>query len=149
MRQTIVTCDDATPPAQVSPSTRQLHIQSTGNLADLTLRVQPISDSLAGTVSGRAEDLVRIAGYVYSADQLVSRGGRADVAGDDWRRAFAMYVPVSEPDFWGSPEVRTLLQDTLRQHLRNARPGQPEATGQFSVGLRSALVDKRLPFARY
>lgn len=113
MPATIVTCDDAAVPARLSRAARRLHIRSTGNLARLTLRVQPISDPLVGTVSGRAEDLVRIAAYVYWADQLVGRGGRADVAGDSWRRAFTMYVPVSDPDFWGSPEVHTLLQDAL------------------------------------
>ncbi|MCH8804496.1 MAG: hypothetical protein IH986_00215, partial [Planctomycetes bacterium] len=58
--------------------------------------------------------MVRIAAYVYGADQLVSRGGDADVHGDKWERDLALCVPVSDPDFWRNKEVRLRLEEVLR-----------------------------------
>jgi len=60
-----------------------------------------------------AADLVSIAAYVYWADQLVTRGGNADVYGDSWRRSFLMCVPVSDPDCWNDRNVRKRLEDVL------------------------------------
>ncbi len=58
-------------------------------------------------------DLVRIAAYAYSADQMVSRGGPSDIYGRDWRREFILCAPVSDPDFWAASAVRDALQETL------------------------------------
>jgi 7-cyano-7-deazaguanine synthase in queuosine biosynthesis len=44
---------------------------------------------------------------------MISRGGSADVYGRDWRRTFAMTVPVSEPDFWNNADIRSRLSDVL------------------------------------
>ena len=70
-----------------------------GQWGDLTLRMQNVSHALRGNVEARAADLVRIAAYVYAADQIVGRGGLTDIYGDRWRREFWLCVPVTDPDF--------------------------------------------------
>lgn len=113
MTRVLVRCDDAVvPPAEQWDA--ELEIHSRGPRASLTLRVQPLSDALKGTVTEHAADLVSIAAYVYWADQLVSRGGETDVYGDSWRRSFLLCVPVSDPDCWNDRNVRKRLEDVLR-----------------------------------
>ncbi len=117
MTRRLVQCDDAFIPqtwaAEYSESA-PIHLNRLGPSAQVTLRLhEEVSDPLAGTLQGRAFDLVSIAAYVYVADQLVSRGGSADIYGDNWRRELAMCVPVGDPDFWNIPRVRTLLEQTL------------------------------------
>ncbi|MFC1970958.1 hypothetical protein ACFLV0_03365 [Chloroflexota bacterium] len=70
---------------------------------------------MAATLVGRAHDLVGIASYVYVSDQLVSRGGTADISGKNWRREIAVCLPVSEPGFWNMDGIRTLLEQTPYQ----------------------------------
>lgn len=115
MTRVLVRCDDAAVPPHVRAEQWDAErvIRSRGPRARLTLRVQPLSDALKGTVAERAADLVSIAAYVYWADQLVSRGGDTDVYGDSWRRSFLMCVPVSDPDCWNDRNVRKRLEDVL------------------------------------
>lgn len=115
MKTMVVCCDGAPNPpgARKLRGAKKLAIRSRGPTAKLNLRVQPISDSLGVEVAGRAEDLVRIASYAYWADQMVSRGGAADLYGDDWKRNFFMSVPVSDPDFWNAEPIRQRLEDAL------------------------------------
>lgn len=115
MTRAVVHCDGASQPGALGreASADQLEIWSRGPKARLTLRIQPISDALKGTVSGRAEDLARIAAYVYWADQMVSRGGKTDVHGDRWRREFVISAPVRDPDFWNSSQVLEPLESVL------------------------------------
>src|SRR5215207_723342 len=84
-----------------------------GARADLNLRLQNLSHALLGQVSARAADLVRIAAYVYAADQSVSRGGPADVYGTHWRRHLALSIPVSDCDYWSQPSVIERLRALL------------------------------------
>ncbi|MCX5999221.1 MAG: hypothetical protein NTU41_06405 [Chloroflexi bacterium] len=116
MTRRIVQCDGA--PilrdwAAKSAGIQPVRINRFGPAAQVSLHLQELSDPLAGTLEGRAFDLVRIAAYVYVADQLVSRGGAADAYGDSWRRELAVCLPVSEPDFWNGIPVRTLLEQTV------------------------------------
>ncbi|MEX2247973.1 MAG: hypothetical protein WEC75_14975 [Dehalococcoidia bacterium] len=91
-----------------------LSVRTQGAQANRKLRVQPPSDALKGNVAAHAADLLRIAAYVYWADQRVSRGGEADVMGDDWKRLFLICAPVSDPDFWNADGTRGLLGDALQ-----------------------------------
>ena len=68
---------------------------------------------LLGSLSDRARDLVRIAAYVYLADGSVSRGGKRDVYGLQWRRRMLMAIPVSEPDFWRGKDISRALEQAL------------------------------------
>ncbi len=112
----LVQCDNAAIPDQVVGTDGDaicLQLNHHGPSANVQLRIQELSDPLSGTLKGRAYDLVRIAAYVYAADQLVSRGGDADAHGDSWRRTFIMCLPVSEPDFWNQSTVCQMLKNAL------------------------------------
>ena len=72
-----------------------------------------IPSQLVGTLPDRPIDLVRIAAYIYFADQSVSRGGERDVYGRRWRRRMLMAIGVSDPDFWRSEQVSQALSQAL------------------------------------
>ena len=120
-----------------------------------------------GAVPNAAIDLLRIAAFAYSADQMVSRPVNTDVTGEKWKRTFVLLVPVLEPDLWRNPEVLRALTRTLnygtddewafqfeparqfetQPHLLEADPanlGQPDSVLLFSGGADSlcAAVDE-------
>lgn len=107
-----------------------------GPRANVNLRIQSPSSTLLTTVEDRAADLVRIASYVYAADQSVSRGGEADVHGGDWKRQFTLCIPVNEPQFWNEECIGESLgatlnfasEDTWRFHFTQASPEQGQLT---------------------
>ncbi len=110
-----VECDNAgiAPCFQNKEFTARETLSHYGPQGNLNLRIQNLSHALLTTVNPKAADLVRIGAYVYAADQMVSRGGAADIFGKDWRRHFALTVPVREPDFWNRTAVRGCLTDAL------------------------------------
>ena len=67
---------------------------------------------LSAAVSPRCRDLLQIAMRVYVADRLTKRNARADLDGPS-RNMPPVSVPVSEPDFWGSKNVRLLLRHAV------------------------------------
>jgi hypothetical protein len=69
---------------------------------------------VASALSGRAHDLVKIAAYIYIADQAVSRGGNRDAHHEAWRRDMTLCAPVSDPHFWSQDSVATALEAAIR-----------------------------------
>ena len=115
MKRVVVDCDGAIVP-QVAldpevPIRRSLNHR--GQSANVNLQIQTPATVLLAGIDGRAGDLVRIASYVYAADQSVSRGGEADVYGDGWRRHFVVYIPVADLEFWTQEPVSQALSDAL------------------------------------
>ena len=115
MKRVVVDCDGAIVP-QIAldpevPIRRSLNHR--GQSANVNLQIQTPATVLLAGIDGRAGDLVRIASYVYAADQSVSRGGEADVYGDGWRRHFVVYIPVADLEFWTQEPVSQALSDTL------------------------------------
>lgn len=147
MKQVLVDCDGASVPTTQlgleAPLRSSLNHQ--GPEANVNLRIQSPSNTLLTRVDARAADLVRIASYVYAADQSVSRGGEADVHGDDWKRQFTLYIPVSEPEFWNEESVSKALGETLtfasddtwNFHFTRALPEQGQLT--FELDPNSVL----------
>jgi 7-cyano-7-deazaguanine synthase in queuosine biosynthesis len=122
-------------------------IRHHGPKADLNLRVENLSHRVLGTIDARASDLVRIAAYVYGADQSVRRGGPKDVYGTAWRRTIALSIPVVDPDFWGQRQVREALHDALNfvsddDWEFHFSPGAPEA-GQLVLNVDKAELLNR------
>ena len=76
-RHVVFACDGATVPRHVAggAETELRWINSRDPNADLTLRAEPVGDTLLGEVSARVADLVHIAALAYAADQEVPRGG--------------------------------------------------------------------------
>ncbi len=108
-------CDDADVPRSVAAAYGNVEkkIVTRGPSPSLTLRAQSLAETVLARVEARAGDLVRIASYVYAADQEVSRGGQADVYGDRWRRRIAMCIPVTDPAFWSQDTVCAQLARVL------------------------------------
>lgn len=115
MTSTLFQCDGAILPAAFESAAWEIRdcINYQGPAATLNLRLENLSHALLAIINARAADLVRIAAYVYAADQSVSRGGPADVYGKRWRRHFGMAVPVSDPNFWNRDDVCSQLKATL------------------------------------
>jgi hypothetical protein len=104
-------CDGASLPVawRAAEWTHTHELNHLGTHPPLTLRIENLSHRLVGAVDGRALDLVRIAAYLYAADQLVSRGGQADVFGSRWQRRMALAIPVTDPACWNDPVIHEHL----------------------------------------
>lgn len=80
----------------------------------VTLRIEDIHQKMYRSVPAEFQDLLEIATYVYSADQVVPRGADdVDAFGDAWRRDLCFVIPVRRPEFWRRPEVMDALCATL------------------------------------
>jgi hypothetical protein len=116
LSRVLVRCDGAVAPAALAGQawTGEATITTHGPTPDLNLRVQSLARILRSPVGRRAADLVRIATYAYSADQLISRGGTRDAHAAKWRRHLALCILVNDPAYWSDPDVQQRLVATLQ-----------------------------------
>jgi len=63
-------------------------------------------------LSPRSRDLLRIAMHIYAADRLTRRNRSIDTHGPS-RQMPGLTIPVSEPDFWSTTEIFSLLRRTV------------------------------------
>lgn len=78
------------------------------------LKIEHITRKMAAQLPDAAIDLVEIAAYVYSADQVVTRGGKKEFEyGEKWRRNFRFEIPVRCPKLWNRPEILERLAEVL------------------------------------
>lgn len=78
------------------------------------LKIEHITRKMAANLPKEAVDLVEIAAYVYSADQVVTRGGTKSFDyGCAWRRRFRFEIPVRCPELWNKPEIQHQLARVL------------------------------------
>lgn len=95
-----------------STSARRLRIKKGKN--PIHLDVDSIPSVLATNLPDVAIDLLELAAYVYTADQLCTRGGEKSFEyGQRWRRHFRFEVPVRDIDRWNDPAVATALVEAL------------------------------------
>lgn len=109
----VVVCDGARVPRAVlgkDPSPLQLSSMSAGVP---NIRIPSLAAKLHGAVPNEAVDLLRIAAFVYWADQMITRPVDTDVSGEDWKRTIEMLVPVLEPDLWQRDDVAQALGSVL------------------------------------
>ncbi len=64
-------------------------------------------------LSPRILDLLEIAGYVFAADRLISRGPKDALEYHAWSRSIQFHIRVRDYDFWSQPYVRAALSQTL------------------------------------
>ena len=111
MSAVVFPCDGATIPREWrGGDVETVALHTRGPRRTMNLRIEDLEHAFAGRLDGRAYDLVRIASYVYAADQTVSRGGRADWKLEHWERDLRLAIPVNAPDVWSSPPVTRALQ---------------------------------------
>lgn len=115
-RRVLVDCDGAA--AGTSVALRDWKdrraIRTAGPGADLDLNLAAFGGAILKSLSPRSVDLIRLAAYVYRADQIVSRGGGRDAHAARWRRDLTLCLPVSDPGFWSGSAVVERLTATLR-----------------------------------
>lgn len=95
---------------------RDLRLRLSGKegQGNITLRIEDVHSKMFRGVPSKFHDLLEIATYVYSADQVIKRGADdVDSFGDGWRRDLHFVVPVRNPEFWNSQEVQDALCSTL------------------------------------
>ncbi|CAJ0867482.1 7-cyano-7-deazaguanine synthase [Ralstonia mannitolilytica] len=111
-----VLCGNASAKGISEDPARDLRLRLSGRPGhgNITLRIEDVHSKLFSSVPSRFHDLLEIATYVYSADQVIRRGADdVDTFGDGWRRDLHFVVPVRDPDFWSSAEVQETLCSTL------------------------------------
>lgn len=175
MTGTLFLCDGAKPSASLRRQRwdAQESIATVDAGGELNLRIDNIEHLLLGSVQDRAADLVRLAAFVYAADQMVSRGGETDLMGGDWSRTLALCVRVRDVDFWTQEglagrlaELLAFVSDDNWQFAfsaggpRSLEPvlglnsaevmGQPDCVALFSGGMDSlcAVVEQRARLGR-
>jgi len=73
----------------------RLRLSSVKGEGNVTLRIEDIHSKMFSSVPTKFHDLLEIATYVYSADQVILRGADdVDSFGDGWRRDLHFVVPV-------------------------------------------------------
>jgi 7-cyano-7-deazaguanine synthase in queuosine biosynthesis len=115
-RTVLVDCDAAAAGAGVAPRDwkDRRAIRTEGPDADLVLNLAAFGGALLKSLSPRSVDLIRLAAYVYRADQLVSRGGGRDAHSAKWRRRLTLCVPVADPAFWAGSGAADHVAAALR-----------------------------------
>lgn len=103
--------------------------------------VNYLPNRLATTVSSAALDLMEVAAYVFTADQLCTRGGPREVEyGTRRRRSLRFTIAVRDPDLWNSKRVNDALRNALGfmsdddyafEFVRNAKPAPTQSLFRF------------------
>lgn len=109
-------CGNASAQGISEDPARDLRLRLSGKegKGNITLRIEDVHRKMFQPVPALFNDLLEVATYVYSADQIIRRGADdVDTFGDGWRRDLHFVVPVRNPDFWNSPQVRDVLCSTL------------------------------------
>ncbi len=115
-RRFLITCDGAAipPDLAVQEWTARREIHSAGPNADLELSLAGFGGAILKSITPRSTDLIRLAAYIYRADQIISRGGGRDAHARRWKRHLALCVPVADPAFWSTSTVTEHLAAALR-----------------------------------
>lgn len=90
-----------------------VRLELDGVNANIDLRFDDLQVTLWKTIPPVLCDLVRLAAYVYAADQATARPDDDEGFTAGWGRRLFFRVPVREPDRWNSPVVRNRLTQTL------------------------------------
>ncbi|MEO8538116.1 MAG: hypothetical protein ABI577_00130 [bacterium] len=112
MRSAAFSCDGAAVPSEWRDIPRH-SLLSDGLASNISIRLDGFESIAPAEVDDLGHDLVRIASYVYCADQEVSRGGESDVMLEDWRRDMRLAVPVTHVATWSNPAVKGALIQAL------------------------------------
>jgi hypothetical protein len=81
--------------------------------ANVHLKIDDLRKALFKPIPPEILDLIRIAAYVYAADQATDRPEGTGEYDERWRRRLFFRVPVLCPDRWADAAVRDALVSTL------------------------------------
>jgi hypothetical protein len=63
--------------------------------------------------SNRVKDLLEIAGYVYAADRMISRGETNQLEYHNWSRDLHFVIKVRDINFWSTKRISQKLSEFL------------------------------------
>jgi hypothetical protein len=93
---------------------RPLRLTTLGSRPNVFLDIEGLTSPLWQQVPAVLLDLLDLAAFVYSADQVVARGDPRDAdLGAKWRRRLFFRVALREPDRWQPEPVQRALADAL------------------------------------
>lgn len=111
MPETVILCGGAPRPKRPG---QVLALTAAGASPNVRLESEDVGRRMLKALPATLADLLDVATYVYAADQMVSRGGKAaSNLASDWRRDFRFVIPVREPERGTSPEVSSSLNQLL------------------------------------
>jgi 7-cyano-7-deazaguanine synthase in queuosine biosynthesis len=113
--EALIRCDSNKIPKILKQKTwdKDISLCHMGRSNDLNLKIENISHAILQNISPLSSDLIRIASYIYTADQSISRGGVCDIYGKHWQRNMTFIIPVQNREFWQQKNVISQLSDTL------------------------------------
>jgi hypothetical protein len=85
-----------------------------GRRQNVRLEIEVFRTKFSHELPERLDDLLRIAAFVYSADNRVSRGSKKDVFADHWSRNLHLVLPVWDIEFWNDNSINDDLVETLQ-----------------------------------
>jgi hypothetical protein len=114
-RPRLVLCSGVDAAPDLASRRTVLRLDSVGNKSNVNLVFENVARVFLRDLAPRLVDLLEIAAYVYTADCAVDRGDDAwqKDAIEPWTRDFTFVIPVRDPSFWSSSEVRTSLTSVL------------------------------------
>lgn len=94
---------------------RRVDLDSVGDDSNVNILFENVARVFNRHLSPRLVDLLEIAAYVFSADCATNRGTEwADEGGTEpWGRDLSFVIPVREPDFWNSCEIKSVITQIL------------------------------------
>lgn len=115
-REFLVVCGTGTkePAAWRKNAGTTIQLDATPVTGNVRAHIADIAVRMVADLPDVAEDLIRLAAYVYAADQAAPRGNPDQFDyGSMWRRRLRFVVPVRRPEVWSSDGVRNELVRTL------------------------------------
>ncbi|AQX72742.1 hypothetical protein [Dehalococcoides mccartyi] len=124
----VITCNGA---SQIeTPTNKALTLDYREGIPEKNITIQlPRFVRQAFRLPDRVLDLLEMAGYIFAADRLISRGPRDAVEYHSWARRLHFIVKVRDFDFWNNPMVQRKLAEALvfmtgdKEYKFNFQPG--------------------------
>jgi hypothetical protein len=93
----------------------RVDLDSIGRKSNVHISFENVAKVFQQDLYPRLIDFLEIAAYVFSADCSTARGTEwADNnSTEPWTRDLAFVIPVRQPEFWETPQVKGLLEEVL------------------------------------
>ena len=124
----VILCNGASPIEDLAQKVLKLEYRDDVPGENITIQL-PNFVRQAYRLSERVLDLLEIAGYIYAADRLLSRGSRSAVEYHSWARRLHFIIKVRDFDFWRKSKVQDKLAEALvfmtgdKEHQFTFQPG--------------------------
>ncbi len=113
----IILCSDAAMPKSLGKggnySLLKLSYDPNSKSNNVKIGLPHFTESLSVHIPDRIKDLLEIAGYIYAADRLISRGAIDSLEYHNWARNMHFVFKVRDLKFWNHPSTPNLLSEAL------------------------------------